>query len=537
MYSLKKTLYQLVVESAEKFPSRDAIVCIEDNVRVTFSELKQKVDSFAGGLAESGVSSGDNFVIWGPNCLEWIVAQYAVSKVGAIFTGLNPTYSPVEAAQILNQIKCNTILCLSVGEKSTYGILRAICPDIMEQESGKIQCKAIPTLRRVIVDSAEAKPGTVRMEELMSTEQTTSIQTDDLNPDDIATLQLTSGTTGQPKSVSLTHSQIISSAYMSGTVFGSDKQTHKLCMPGPLFRCGIMVGASVTMALFGTTLVLPSRMPNPMTMLKAVQDEKCTVVSGNPPMIAAILKHPQFSTFDLSSLEIILIGGAKLSAWMLGQVKEKINPKYIFRAVLMTEASGMCIHSTKQDTFEQIRDTDGKPIPGLEAKIVGVHGESVEYECIGELFLRGPNIMKEYFNNQQKSNDALEDGWLKTGDLASMTEDGFVTIVDRKNDIISRNGNVVYPSTIEAAIRTSKAIADVQVVGVPGQNGEEICAFVKCNPGAETVSIEDIGKICQESRVDSPTQFMIVDEFPRTPTKKVQKYKLRELFLQQNRQN
>ncbi len=528
---IEKTLGQVLDETAEKYPDNDALVYV-DGPRYTYKEFKEIVDKVAKGLIKLGVKKGDHVAVWAYNVPEWVILQFATAKAGAVLVTVNTYYKAKELEYLLKQSDTKFLFLVDKFKDVSYvETLYKIMPEIKE---GK-KPSNFPVFEKAIYIGKEKYDGLmnfddiVKMGEEVPDEVLHEIE-DSLNIHDVVNMQYTSGTTGFPKGVMLTHYNIVNNAYWVGQYLGLSEKD-RMCIPVPFFHCFGCVLSTLNCVIYGSTMV-PIKIFDAGEVLKAVDREKCTVIQGVPTMFVRELNHPDFDKYDLSSLRTGIMAGAPCPIEVMKRVMNDMYAKEITIAYGLTEASPVITMTKRDDPIEKRVETVGKAMPHIDVKIIDPEtGEELPPNTPGELIARGYNIMKGYYKMPEATAKAIENGWLHSKDLATMDEEGYVRILGRVDDMIIRGGENVYPREIEEFLYTHPKIKEVQVVGVPhSEYGEEVAAFIQLKEG-EKATEEEIKEYCKENiaRYKIPKYIFFVNEWPMTASGKIQKYKLREI--------
>ncbi|XKG08675.1 AMP-binding protein [Sutcliffiella horikoshii] len=531
-----KTIGNLLDETVSRYPDKEAVVYVETGLRYSYKEFQQICNQVAKGLMNLGIKKGDHMAVWASNKPEWLITQYASAKIGAVLVTVNTSYQSKELEYLLRQSESTTLLLMDNFKGVSYlDMLQELCPELENCAPGELASNRLPKLKNVIFMGSERHPGmftwddllnkasTITDEELMSRQNSTSYE-------DVINMQYTSGTTGFPKGVMLTHSNIINNAI---NVAECQKLTaeDRICIPVPFFHCfGCVMGTLAAVAT-GATMV-PFVMFDPLLVLKAVEQEKCTALYGVPTMFIAELNHPDFEKYDLSSLRTGIMAGSPCPTEIMKRVVHDMGAKEITIAYGQTEASPVITQTRPYDSIERRVSTVGSALDNVEVKIIDpATGETVPTGIQGELCTRGYLVMKGYYNMEDQTKDTIDkDGWLHTGDLATIDEDGYVVITGRLKDMIIRGGENIYPREIEEFLYSHPKIFDVQIVGVPDEKfGEQVAAFIKVKPG-ESLDSQEVKDYCagKISKYKIPYYVEIVDEYPMTASGKIQKFKLRE---------
>ncbi|XKE51557.1 AMP-binding protein [Sutcliffiella horikoshii] len=531
-----KTIGNLLDETVSRYPDKEAVVYVETGLRYSYKEFQQICNQVAKGLMNLGIKKGDHMAVWATNKPEWLITQYASAKIGAVLVTVNTSYQSKELEYLLRQSESTTLLLLDNFKGVSYlDMLQELCPELENCAPGELASNRLPKLKNIIFMGSERHPGmftwddllnkasTITDEELMTLQNSTSYE-------DVINMQYTSGTTGFPKGVMLTHSNIINNAI---NVAECQKLTveDRICIPVPFFHCfGCVMGTLAAVAT-GATMV-PLVMFDPLLVLKAVEQEKCTALYGVPTMFIAELNHPDFEKYDLSSLRTGIMAGSPCPTEIMKRVVHDMGAKEITIAYGQTEASPVITQTRPYDSIERRVSTVGSALDNVEVKIIDpATGETVPTGIQGELCTRGYLVMKGYYNMEDQTKDTFDkDGWLHTGDLATIDEDGYVVITGRLKDMIIRGGENIYPREIEEFLYSHPKIFDVQIVGVPDEKfGEQVAAFIKVKPG-ESLDSQEVKDYCagKISKYKIPYYVEIVDEYPMTASGKIQKFKLRE---------
>ncbi|MET4028236.1 fatty-acyl-CoA synthase [Marinobacter sp. MBR-99] len=540
---LGMTIGDMLDRTAERFPNNDALVCLHQDIRWTYKEFVDKVNEAARAFMAIGVKRGDRVGIWSPNRYEWTVTQFATAKVGAILVNINPAYGVHELQYALNLAGITTLVTADSFKASNYReMIYELAPELKRSAPGKLKADHLPDLRAVINMHEDKHDGMWTWKEFIGfagdvSEADLSKRQSELQFDDPINIQFTSGTTGNPKGATLTHHNILNNGYFVGE---SQRLTEndRLVIPVPLYHCFGMVMGNLGCITHGTAMIYPGEGFDPKTVLQAVHQEKATALYGVPTMFIAELADPEFDTYDLSSLRTGIMAGSICPAEVMKKVNGKMNMKEVQIAYGMTETSPVSTQTSSEDPFEKQVTTVGRTQPHLETKIVDPGtGNVVPRGEIGELCTRGYSVMLKYWNNEEKTREAIDDGgWMHTGDLATMDEDGYIQIVGRIKDMVIRGGENIYPKEIEEFLYTHPAIEDVQVTGIPDEKyGEELIAWVKLRPDTDPVTGEDLQAFCKGkiAHFKIPKNYKFVDAFPMTVTGKIQKFKMREISIEE----
>jgi fatty-acyl-CoA synthase len=535
-----KTIGALLDEVSATDGTREALVVAHQKIRWTYAELKTRSDAFASGLLALGLEPGDRVGIWSPNCAEWTIAQFATAKAGLILVNINPAYRLSELEHVLRVVGCRALITAARFKASDYiAMIRELVPELGNAGNGELHSSRLPELRHVISIAGKhdgclsfdwilergRRGGNKRLESLSRTIQI----------DDAVNIQFTSGTTGLPKGATLSHHNLINNAFFVGEATGIEPGS-RVCIPVPLYHCFGMVMGNLGCVTHAATMVYPSEAFDPLSTLDAVQAERCDVLYGVPTMFIAQLNHPEFPRFDLSSLRRGIMAGAPCPIEVMKDVASTMHMGEITIAYGMTETSPVSFQSSRDDPLELRVSTVGRIQPHLEVKIVDRQGRVVPRGQTGELCTRGYSVMLGYWNDEARTKEAIDSaGWMHTGDLATIDDDGYSRIVGRIKDMVIRGGENIYPREVEEYLYRHPEIQDVQVFGVPdAKYGEELCAWVISKSGA-TLDAEGIREFCRDriAHYKIPRHIRIVESFPSTVTGKVQKFAMREVMIEE----
>jgi fatty-acyl-CoA synthase len=534
---LGMTLGEMVDHIATKYPDNEAVVSVHENIRWTYREFLERVNTVARGLMGLGVDKGDRVAIWAMNHADWIVVQFATSKIGAIMVNINPAYRTYELEYVLKQAEIQTIILQGRFKTSDYvGMFYEACPEAFEAKPGRISCEKFPFLKNAIFMGDIPYNGMFTWDELLEKADETPMDDliergEALTFDDPINIQYTSGTTGFPKGVVLTHHNVLNNGYIIGEGMKFTEKD-RLCIPVPFYHCFGMVLSNLASVTHGTTMVLPAPAFDAEEVLKTVEKERCTALHGVPTMFIAELTHPNFSKYNLKSLRTGIMAGSPCPVETMKQVNTQMNMSEIVIVYGQTETSPGVTMTTTSDPLERRVTTIGRAFPHTELKIVDAKtNKIVPYGEIGEICARGYCVMKCYYNNPSATHATLDkDRWNHTGDLATMDEEGYFKIVGRLKDMVIRGGENIYPREIEEFLHHHEKISDVYVVGVPDiKYGEELCAWVKMKPG-QTTTGQEVKDFCKGkiAHFKVPRYIMFVQDFPINISGKIQKYKMRD---------
>jgi len=530
------TIGNFFEKQVDKNPDRDFIVYPDRNLRFTYKDFDERVNMLAKGLLSLGIVNGDHVGIWARNVPDWLTFMFATAKIGAVLVTVNTAYKGHELEYLLKQSDMKALAIIDGFQDVDYvNIMYELVPELKTQERGSLKSKKFPFLEHVIYVGQEKHRGMYNTNELMLLGK----HTDDegllnvkktLSNHDVVNMQYTSGTTGFPKGVMLTHRNILNNGYYIGERQKFTEED-KLCLPVPLFHCfGIVLGVLAILTHGGTLVML--ELFDPLLVLAAVQKEKCTAIYGVPTMFIAEFSHPMFEMFDLSSLRTGIMAGSPCPIEAMKKVISDMHMKDVTIAYGLTEASPVFTQTSVDDSVEKRVNTVGKSQPNIEVKVIEPEtGETLPPNQPGEICCRGYNVMNGYYKMPEKTSEAVEeDGWLHSGDIATCDEDGYYTIVGRIKDMIIRGGENIYPREIEEFIHTMDGVRDVQVVGIPDEKyGEIVGAFVILEDNIH-IKEEDIRDYSLQkiARYKVPKHVFFVNEFPLTASGKIMKFKLRE---------
>ncbi|MBB3232214.1 AMP-binding protein [Halomonas stenophila] len=532
--------------TVERFPEQDALISRHQGLRYSWQQLQQAVDQAARGLLALGVAKGDRVGIWSPNCAEWTITQFATAKVGAILVNINPSYRTHELEYALKQSATSTLILQGSFKTSDYvATLAELVPELREAQAPELRdgspdglaSARLPELKRVIcLDEERALPGMHSWSGLLAhadrvdADRLAEVQAG-LEFDEPINIQYTSGTTGAPKGATLSHHNILNNGFFVARTMNLS-EADRMVIPVPLYHCFGMVMGNLGCVTHGATMIYPGDGFDAQATLEAVAEERATTLYGVPTMFIAELEHPAFERFDLSSLRTGIMAGSICPIEVMRKVIDQMNMQDVTICYGMTETSPVSFQTQTDAPLEKRVTTVGTIHPHLEVKLVSPDtGAVVPRGETGELCTRGYSVMLGYWNNEEATAKAIDAaGWMHTGDLATMDEEGYVAIVGRIKDMIIRGGENVYPREIEDFLYTHPAISDVQVIGVPDEKyGEEVMAWVKLSEGEE-LDEEGLKAFCQGriAHYKVPRYVKFVDAFPMTVTGKIQKYKMRE---------
>ena len=540
------TLGQMLAETVDQWPNRDAVVYVDRSLRLSWRQFSDLVDEVAMGLMALGVQRGEKVALWANNVPYWVVLQFATARIGAVLLTVNTHYRRAELEYLLGQSECENIFIMDGFRDIDYvATVYDLVPELKTSERGRLKTANFPHLKRVLFLGAEKHRGMYTLPEIqalsvMTTPEEYEARQQSLSPHDVVNMQYTSGTTGFPKGVQLTHYNIGNNGYWIGE---NQRFTEldRLCLTVPLFHCfGCVLGVLAAVS-HGTAMVILENF-EPVLALTSVEVEKCTAVYGVPTMFIAMLEHKLFSRFDLSTLRTGIMAGSPCPIEFMKRAIDEMHMREITICYGLTEGSPVMTQTRVGDSLKQMTETVGREMPEIEVRIID---PETNQECprgvIGEICCRGYNVMKGYYNNPEGTAAAIDmDGWLHSGDLGTMDAHGYFRITGRIKDMIIRGGENVYPREIEEFLLGMEGVKDIQVAGIASAKyGEEVGAFIICRDGAR-ITEEDVLDFCRGkiSRFKVPRHVFFVDSYPMTASGKVQKYKLREqglALLQQGR--
>ncbi|MCY7864846.1 AMP-binding protein [Bacillus spizizenii] len=537
---IHSTIGRLLEQIAETYPDQEAVVYPDRKIRYTYAQFDSLCRQTAKGLMRMGIGKGDHVAIWASNIPEWLAVQFATAKIGAVLVTVNTNYQAHELDYLLKQSDAAALIVMDSYRGTSYtDILKSLIPELQETEPGQLKSERYPFLKTLIYIGDKRLPGMYHWNDTEILAKTVSdaeleARMNSLEKDDVINMQYTSGTTGFPKGVMLTHFNVINNAANIAECMALTSQD-RMCIPVPFFHCfGCVLGVLACVSV-GAAMI-PVQEFDPITVLKMVEKEKCTALHGVPTMFIAELHHPDFDAYDLSTLRTGIMAGSPCPSEVMKAVIEKMGMKDITIAYGQTEASPVITQTRAHDSFLRRVETTGRALPHAEVKIVEPGTcQEVQRGVQGELCTRGYHVMKGYYKDEEATRKAINpDGWLFTGDLAVMDEDGYCRITGRLKDMLIRGGENIYPREIEEFLYRHPDILDVQVVGVPDTKfGEEAAAWIKLKDG-KTASPEEIKDYCKGkiARHKIPRYVIFTDEYPMTASGKIQKYKLREKTIE-----
>lgn len=523
-----------------RWPHREALVVRHQEIRWNYTELQKRVDELAAGFMALGLQPGDRIGIWSPNNAEWVLTQFASAKAGLILVTVNPAYRIAELQHALRKSGCKALVLAREFKGSSYlAMLRTIAPELSTSQPGKLRSELLPDLKWVIHLGSAAEAGMLRFADVqqcgsVADHKNLAALQQDLQFDEPINIQFTSGTTGAPKGATLTHHNILNNAFFVAEAMGL-REGDRLCIPVPLYHCFGMVMSTLACITHGATMVFPGEGFDGLAALQAVQAERCTALHGVPTMFIAEMEHPEFKRFDLSSLRAGIMAGSPCPIEIMRRVMDSMHMRDITIAYGMTETSPVSFQSAVDDPIERRVSTVGRIQPHLEVKIVDSQGRIVPRGVPGELLTRGYSVMLGYWDDPAQTAEAIDaSGWMHTGDLATLDEEGYCNIVGRIKDMVIRGGENVYPREVEEFLFQHPKVETAQVVGLPDPKyGEELCAWIKLR-GGEMMTEQEVRDFCQGqiAHYKIPHYICFVSEFPMTVTGKIQKFIIRQRMME-----
>lgn len=538
---LDKTIPQLFSDTVGRYATQDAAVFVGQDKRFTWSELSDTVDTLAAGFLALGLEKGDRVGIWSPNRWEWLVTQFATARIGLILVNINPAYRLTELEYALNKVGCKALVTAASFKTSDYlGMIETLAPELAKATPGKLKAQKLPALKIVIRMGDDNSPGMFNFADVLSMagrDEHDSLDriSEGLKPGEAINIQFTSGTTGAPKGATLTHTNIVNNGNF---VTAAIRLTvdDRLCIPVPLYHCFGMSMGTMGCVTKGATMVFPGEGFNAGATLKAVAQERCTGLYGVPTMFVAMLDHADFTSFDLSSLRTGIMAGSPCPIEVMKKVVTLMHMEEVTIAYGMTETSPVSFQSSVDDPLEKRVSTVGRIHPHVEVKAIDAEGATVAVGAPGELCTRGYSVMKGYWDDAEKTREAIDaDGWMHTGDLATIDAEGYCNIVGRVKDMVIRGGENVYPREVEEFLYRHPKVKEVQVFGIPdAKYGEELCAWIVLKPN-QIATEQEIKNFCagQIAHYKIPRYIRFRTELPMTVTGKPQKFLMREAMMEE----
>ncbi len=545
------TIPEHFAQVAARFAGREAVVSVHQGRRLSYAQLKDETDRLARGLLGAGFKQGERIGVWSTNNIEWLLLQMATARIGAVLVNINPAYRPRELAYALERSEVQGLFVIPAFRTSDYvAMLVELLPELARVAPAEFANQQFPALRRLVLydpvrpeSDVRPHPGFMLWPEVLAAgadvdQARLDAATAALDIDDPINIQYTSGTTGFPKAVVLTHHNILNNAYFSALALGFSERD-RLCVPVPFYHCFGMVVSNLLCLSVGACLVLPSEHFDPLAALASVPAERCTAIHGVPTMFIAELEHPRFKEFDLASLRTGIMAGAPCPPALMQRVIHEMHCPEILIGYGETEASPITHLTSPGDSLERRTETVGTNLPHQEVKLVDMKGgATVPVGQVGEICFRGHHVMPGYYNDPAATRKTIDEhGWLHSGDLGSMDADGYVRITGRLKEMIIRGGENIYPREIEEFLFTHPKIAQVAVFGIPDElYGEEVAAWVQLRAG-QSAGEDEIRAFCKGNiaHFKIPKYIWFVDDFPMTVTGKLQKFRMRERALERLR--
>ncbi len=532
---LDLSIPESLLEAERRWPDGEAVVSVHQGIRLTFAELRRRADGLALGFLSLGLAPGDRVAVWSPNSIEWLLAQLATATAGLILVNLNPAYRRNEAEFALRKTGAR-VLVAALRHKTSDYIGMAEDMDLRPLGGTGSAC---PDLEFVVKVGGDSRQGWIDFQDLeqRGVEHRADLDAirSTLSPSDAVNIQFTSGTTGMPKGATLSHRNILNNGLFTGDALRL-RAGERVCVPVPLYHCFGMVMGNLACLAHGATIVYPAPSFDPLATLRTVSTERCTALYGVPTMFIAMLQHDEFATFDLTSLRTGIMAGAPCPIEVMREVVERMHIPEIIIAYGMTETSPVSFASSVDDPLPLRVETVGRIMPHLEAKIIDGSGETLRVGDAGEICVRGYSVMIGYWDEPEATRSVLDDdGWMRTGDIGSIDQDGFCRIVGRLKDMIIRGGENIYPREIEEFLYQHPAIEEVSVFGIPDERfGEEVCAWIKIHD-AHVLDEAGVRAYCADriAHYKVPKIIRFVDAFPMTVTGKIQKFEMRKIMEQE----
>jgi fatty-acyl-CoA synthase len=532
---LGRTIGQALEIAAERWGQRPALISPSHGVSWSWRELRARVRDLAAGLLKLGLKRGERIGVWSLNRPEWTLTQFAAAEAGLVFVTLNPAYRLHELEYALKKVGCAALIVATRFKTSDFiGMVNTLAPELAHSRPGELKAAKLPDLR-LVIQISERAPGAIAFEDVgalggESERAALAAMRDEIQFDDPANIQFTSGTTGSPKGVTLSHHNILNNGYFVGRAMELQSED-RICIPVPLYHCFGMVMGNLAAVTLGAAMVYPGEGFDPLATLRTIEAERCTALYGVPTMFIAELDHPEFDRFDLASLRTGIMAGAPCPIAVMRKVLERMHMRDVTIAYGMTETSPVSFQSSTEDSIERRVTTIGRVHPHVEVKVVDKEGRIVKRGEPGELCTRGYSVMSGYWGEEEKTREAKDAaGWMHTGDLATIDAEGYGNIVGRIKDMVIRGGENIYPREVEEFLYKHPKIQDVQVFGVADDRyGEELCAWVRVRAG-ETLTPEAMRAFCEGQIAHNkiPRYVEFVEEFPMTVTGKAQKYLMRK---------
>ena len=535
---IEATIPAFLAEVVRRHGQRTAAVFRQTGDRWSYTEFARLVDRLAAGLLSIGVYKGDRVGIWSPNRPEWLLAQFATARIGAILVTINPAYRTSELDYALNKAGVSCLIVAPQFKTSDYmAMLAELAPEMADCPPGRLRAKRLPKLRAVVQMGPKPRPGALAFEELMERgNRAVRARLDaisaSLHPDDAINIQFTSGTTGAPKGATLSHRNIVNNAISTARAMRL-QPGEGLCIPVPFYHCFGMVLGNLAACSYGAKMVIPGEAFDARDTLAAIDAEGCAALHGVPTMFQAMLDHPDFDSFDMRSLRTGIMAGAPCPEPLMRRVMERMHCRQITIGYGMTETSPISFQSAVDDPVDRRVSTVGRIQPHAECKVVGPDGHTLPIGQQGELLTRGYLVMKGYWDDPERTAEAIRGGWMHTGDLATIDAEGYCRITGRSKDMLIRGGENVYPAEIEEFLTTHPDISQAQVFGLPDPKyGEEVATWVILRPGA-SMTDEGLRDWCKGkiAHYKVPRYVRFVTEMPMTVTGKPQKFVMRDKMM------
>jgi fatty-acyl-CoA synthase len=539
----RKTIGQVLRETAKRYPRHDALVFPALGLRTSYREFNQQVDQAARGLLALGIQPGQHVAIWATNVPQWVILQFAAARMGAVLVNINPAYRPFELKYVLDQSDSVALFLVARFKSSDYfAMLAEVCPELAAAEPGKLQAQACPRLRWVVALEDNATAGCITWDDMLKraasvSEEQLAAVAGRLDPAQPVNIQYTSGTTGFPKAATLSHRNLLLNSYYTGMCQALTADD-RICIPVPFYHCFGCVLGTLTAVVYGSAMVVPAESFNAEATLDAIEGERATALYGVPTMFIAQLQDASLANRNLGSLRTGIMAGSPCPIEVMRQVIDVMGAREVTIGYGLTEASPIITQSRTTDPLELRVETVGRLLPGVEAKIVDpATGQTLSDNQQGELCARGHGVMIGYYKNREATDAAIDaDGWLHSGDLAMRLPNGYYRITGRIKDMVIRGGENIYPREIEEFLFRHPAIEQSAVVGVPDKKyGEELSAWIKLKAGC-AASQDEIRDFCRANlaHYKVPRYVKFVDSFPQTVTGKIQKFKIRELMIEEH---